>query len=62
MAWVYKVETEHAAHEEHVKEANGGEMPETPPYAYLNMRRKPFPWGNNTLFFNPHVNKDMNDQ
>jgi len=61
IAWVLKVEGEHAAHQEHVKHENGGELPETPAYSYLNMRRKPFPWGNNTLFYNPEVNKDMNE-
>lgn len=55
VAWVYNAEAEHAAHIEHIKEENGGELPETPAYDYLNRRSKPFPWGPNTLFFNPHV-------
>ncbi|KAJ8520103.1 hypothetical protein ONZ45_g3006 [Pleurotus djamor] len=61
IAWVYKVESEHAAHEAHIKAENDGHLPEVPPFEYLNRRVKPFPWGNNTLFFNPHVNKDMNE-
>ncbi|KAJ3574096.1 hypothetical protein NP233_g1991 [Leucocoprinus birnbaumii] len=60
-AWVYNVETEHAAHVEHIKHENGGELPETPAYDYLNRRGKPFPWGMNSLFFNPHTNKNMED-
>ncbi|KAF5356262.1 hypothetical protein D9756_004156 [Leucocoprinus leucothites] len=60
-AWVYNVETEHAAHVEHIKHENGGELPETPAYDYLNRRGKPFPWGMNSLFFNPHANKNMED-
>ncbi|THH18486.1 hypothetical protein EW146_g2491 [Bondarzewia mesenterica] len=59
LAWVRNVEAEHAEHEEHVKAEHGGELPELPAYEYLNRRTKPFPWGPNSLFFNPHVNKDM---
>jgi len=55
MAWVRNVEGEHAAHIEHIKEENGGALPEQPEYDYMNKRVKPFPWGLNTLFFNPHV-------
>jgi cytochrome c oxidase subunit 6a len=36
--WVIKVEKEHAAHEAHIKEEHGGELPEIPRYPYLNMR------------------------
>ncbi|KDQ63504.1 hypothetical protein JAAARDRAFT_119615 [Jaapia argillacea MUCL 33604] len=53
--WVRQVEAEHAEHEHHAREENGGELVEPPAYEYLNRRGKPFPWGNNTLFFNPHV-------
>ncbi|KXN83646.1 Cytochrome c oxidase subunit 6A, mitochondrial [Leucoagaricus sp. SymC.cos] len=60
-AWVYNVETEHAAHVEHIKHENGGELPETPAYDYLNRRSKPFPWGPNSLFFNPRTNKNMEE-
>jgi len=52
---VYKLEVAHAEHEKHEIEANGGVRPETPQYEYLNKRVKPFPWGNNSLFFNPEV-------
>ncbi|TEB04010.1 mitochondrial cytochrome c oxidase subunit VIa, partial [Coprinellus micaceus] len=51
-AWVYNAEKEHAAHIEHLKHENGGELPETPAYDYLNRRGKPFPWGMNSLFWN----------
>ncbi len=36
--WVVKVEKEHAEHTEHLKHENGGELPETPAYDYLNKR------------------------
>ncbi|KIM66286.1 hypothetical protein SCLCIDRAFT_1211521 [Scleroderma citrinum Foug A] len=62
MAWVYNVEAEHHAHEEHEKEMHGGKLPEPPAFEYLNRRVKPFPWGSNTLFFNPEVNKDMEQE
>jgi cytochrome c oxidase subunit 6a len=58
-AWVYKAEAEHAAHTEHLKEEHGGHLPEVPGYDYLNRRTKPYPWGMNALFFNPHVNKNF---
>ena len=54
-AWVYNVESEHAAHEDPLIEENNGTLPQPPPYPYLNRRVKPFPWGNNSLFFNPKV-------
>jgi len=59
--WVRRVEAEHEAHEAHIKEEHGGELPPSPEYVYLNKRAKPFPWGMNSLFYNPHANKDMND-
>ena len=55
IAWVRNVEAEHAEHEEHLKKEHGGHLPEVPEYEYLNRRAKPFPWGPNSLFFNPHV-------
>ena len=55
VAWVYNTEVEHAAHIEHIKEENGGELPETPAFDFMNRRSKPYPWGPNSLFFNPHV-------
>ena len=54
-AWVRNVEAEHAEHEEHLKKENDGHLPEVPGYDYLNKRVKPYPWGPNSLFFNPHV-------
>jgi len=58
---VSKVESEHSEHLEHIKHDNGGELPPTPEYPYLNKRAKPFPWGMNSLFYNPHANKDMSE-
>jgi len=58
-AWVYNVETEHAAHEDPLIEENNGTLPQPPSYPYLNRRVKPFPWGGNSLFFNSKYNKDM---
>ncbi|KAI9512831.1 COX6A, subunit VIa of cytochrome c oxidase, partial [Russula earlei] len=55
IAWVRNVEAEHAEHEEHLKKEHGGHLPEVPGYDYLNKRVKPYPWGPNSLFFNPHV-------
>ena len=36
--WVYRVESEHAEHEEHIKAEHGGHLPEVPEYEYLNIR------------------------
>ena len=60
-AWVYNAEVEHAAHLEHLKHENGGELPEVPAYDYLNRRGKPFPWGMNSLFFNSHLQKNLEE-
>ncbi|KAI0094946.1 mitochondrial cytochrome c oxidase subunit VIa [Irpex rosettiformis] len=60
--WANKVEKEHAAHEAHIREEHDGHLPEVPPYPYLNVRNRPFPWGMNSLFFNPHVQKDMTQE
>ncbi|KIM75378.1 hypothetical protein PILCRDRAFT_79018, partial [Piloderma croceum F 1598] len=53
--WVYQAEVEHGKHLDHLKEENGGTLPQPPDYDYLNRRVKPFPWGMNSLFFNPEV-------
>jgi hypothetical protein len=55
IVWVNKLENEHHEHVEHLKHENGGQLPEVPDYPYLNRRVKPFPWGNNSLFYNPEV-------
>lgn len=41
--YIYKIESEHAAHQAHVLEENGGELPERPDYEYLvrGTRRQP---------------------
>ena len=64
IAWVRNVEAEHAEHEEHIRKENDGHLPEVPAYDYLNRRVKPYPWGPNSLFFNPHVRPscDIRDQ
>lgn len=54
-AWVYRVESEHAEHEAHIRAEHDGELPPPPAYDYLNKRAKPFPWGPNSLFFNRRV-------
>jgi cytochrome c oxidase subunit 6a len=59
-AWVYNLEAEHEAHNAHLREENGGKLPEPPAYDYLNRRVKPFPWGMNSLFFNPRVRSSTN--
>ncbi|KAF9462164.1 COX6A, subunit VIa of cytochrome c oxidase [Collybia nuda] len=59
VAWVYNAEMEHKAHLDHLRVENDGHLPEIPSYDYLNKRGKPYPWGMNSLFFNPHSNKDM---
>ncbi|KAH9824234.1 cytochrome c oxidase, subunit VIa [Melampsora americana] len=51
-----KLANEHEAHLEHIKEENGGELPERIQYDYLNRRVKSFPWGNYPLFYNPKTN------
>ncbi|WVR05698.1 hypothetical protein IAU60_002722 [Kwoniella sp. DSM 27419] len=59
--WTYKLEAAHHEHIEHLKAENGGEAPERPVYSYMNIRTKPFPWGMQTLFFNPEVNIPAGD-
>ncbi|KAK7059055.1 Cytochrome c oxidase subunit 6A [Paramarasmius palmivorus] len=61
-AWVYNLESEHKHHIEHLKEENDGVYPQPPEYEYLNIRRKPFPWGMNSLFFNPEVQKNLEEE
>ncbi|KAF8307177.1 hypothetical protein DL93DRAFT_2171845 [Clavulina sp. PMI_390] len=58
--YVKTVEDAHHAHMAHEKHEHG--EVETPNYAWLNKRGKPFPWGMNSLFFNPEVNKDMSSE
>ncbi|KAF5385488.1 hypothetical protein D9757_005371 [Collybiopsis confluens] len=58
-AWVYNLEMEHKSHLEHEKAENDGKIVLPPAYEYLNMRRKPYPWGPNSLFFNPETQKDL---
>lgn len=36
--WVINVEKEHAAHDAHIREEHGGDLPEIPRYPYLNIR------------------------
>lgn len=53
--YVKKVEDEHSAHAEHEKHEHPDAEIGTPAYSWLNKRAKPFPWGYNSLFFNPEV-------
>lgn len=55
-AYMYKVESKHLAHAKHVYEENDHSLPERPDYEYLNIKAKRFPWGQQSLFFNPLVN------
>jgi len=50
--WVIDQEKKHKEHIAH-------HPPEYTPYSYLNRRVKDFPWGKNSLFFNPHAQQDM---
>ncbi|KAG6814099.1 hypothetical protein H0H92_003146 [Tricholoma furcatifolium] len=61
VAWVYNAEVEHKHHLDHLRAENDGKLPEVPGYEYMNRRSKPFPWGMNSLFFNPENNKDMSE-
>ncbi|ORY28615.1 cytochrome c oxidase subunit VIa-domain-containing protein [Naematelia encephala] len=54
--YVYKLEKAHEEHHKHLIEANGGVEPERKTYSYMNIRTKPYPWGNKSLFFNPKTN------
>lgn len=49
------VEAEHAEHDKHLRSENDGHLPDIPQYEYMNRRVKPYPWGMNSLFYNPHV-------
>ncbi|KAG5342164.1 hypothetical protein C0989_005345 [Termitomyces sp. Mn162] len=62
VAWVYNSEIEHKHHLDHLRAENDGRLPEIPAYEYMNRRGKPYPWGMNSLFFNPEVNKDMSQE
>ncbi|KAJ7630833.1 X15341 cytochrome C oxidase subunit [Roridomyces roridus] len=57
--YVYNVEIEHKAHNAHLMAENDGKLPQPPRFEYLNIRRKPFPWGMNSLIFNPEMQRDM---
>lgn len=55
--YVKSVEDAHHAHLEHEKHEHG--ETEKPNYSWLNKRGKPFPWGMNSLFFNPEVSAGL---
>ncbi|PWN43751.1 mitochondrial cytochrome c oxidase subunit VIa [Ceraceosorus guamensis] len=59
--YIYGIEAEHIHHRDHEIEENGGQLPERTQYDYNNIRKKPFPWGNNSIFFNPKANVDMSE-
>lgn len=54
--YTFKIEAAHAKHHEHVLEENDGELPARSDYEYLNIKNKKYPWGQQTLFYNPKVN------
>ncbi|WFD30735.1 Cytochrome c oxidase subunit 6A [Malassezia sp. CBS 17886] len=54
--YMYRVESAHIAHGEEEFKENGDELPPRPDYPYLNLKAKNYPWGQQTLFFNPRVN------
>lgn len=57
----YFVEAEHAHHREHLAHVSDEDWPKQ--YDYMNIRSKPFFWGNGdeTLFWNPVVNRHIKD-
>ncbi|CAL1695274.1 unnamed protein product [Somion occarium] len=59
--WVRNVEKEHEEHLEHAIHENKGKAPLPPAYEYLNRRAIEYPWGPNSLFFNPRVQKDLSN-
>ncbi|CAO1637992.1 unnamed protein product [Parajaminaea phylloscopi] len=56
--YAYQIEVSHHQHQQHEIAMNNGELPEEnkPKYEYQNMRKKPFPWGLQSFFFNESVN------
>ncbi|KIY63517.1 mitochondrial cytochrome c oxidase subunit VIa [Cylindrobasidium torrendii FP15055 ss-10] len=60
-AWVYNLEQAHHEHIEHRKHENDGVYPQPPAYDYLNRRIVPYPWGNNSLFYNPEIQRNMDE-
>ncbi|KAK7694926.1 hypothetical protein QCA50_002114 [Cerrena zonata] len=60
--WTRNLEKEHEAHIEHLIHENDGKYPQPPRYDFLYRRARPFPWGNNSLFFNAQLQKDLNEE
>ncbi|SCU87795.1 LAMI_0D07514g1_1 [Lachancea mirantina] len=58
----YFIEAEHAEHRKHLKHVPDSEWPT--PYEFQNIRSKPFFWGDGdkTLFWNPVVNRHIQDE
>ncbi|KAE8254604.1 hypothetical protein A4X13_0g3351 [Tilletia indica] len=54
--YIYGIEAEHIHHRDHEIHENGGELPERVMYDYNNIRKRSFPWGQQSLFFNPKAN------
>ncbi|KAG6853584.1 hypothetical protein C0991_003108 [Blastosporella zonata] len=59
VAWVYNAEVEHKHHLDHLRAENDGKLPEVPAFEYMNRRGKPYPWGMNSLFFNPEASRSQ---
>ncbi|KAK0544891.1 Cytochrome c oxidase subunit 6A [Tilletia horrida] len=54
--YIYGIEAEHLHHRDHEIHENGGELPERVFYEYNNVRKRSFPWGQQSLFFNAKAN------
>ncbi|KAK0524631.1 Cytochrome c oxidase subunit 6A [Tilletia horrida] len=54
--YIYGIEAEHIHHRDHEIHENGGELPERVFYEYNNIRKRSFPWGQQSLFFNAKAN------
>jgi len=52
----WNLEKAHEAHMAAIIEENGGERPERLVYDYMNVRRRGYPWGNQSLFFSEEHN------
>ncbi|CAD6893609.1 unnamed protein product [Tilletia controversa] len=54
--YIYGIEAAHIHHRDHEIHENGGELPERVMYEYNNIRKRSFPWGQQSLFFNQKAN------
>ncbi|PWO00491.1 mitochondrial cytochrome c oxidase subunit VIa [Tilletiopsis washingtonensis] len=59
--YIYQIEAAHIAHRDHELHENDGKVDPGPRYEYRDRRVKPFAWGNNSFFFNPKANTNMDE-